>query len=67
MEKCYLAKMTHPDWSSKDEKYKIPSAIIEVDVADDCVYWEGEFPISKFMEMITFLLKWTHANLVEPS
>lgn len=50
----------------KMKKYKIPSAIIEVDVADDSVDWEGEFPVSKFMEMITFLLKWTHANLVEP-
>ena len=50
----------------KMKKYKIPSAIIEVDVADESVDWEGKFPVSKFMEMITFLLKWTHANLVEP-
>jgi hypothetical protein len=50
----------------KMKKYKIPSAIIEVDVADESVDWEGKFPISKFMEMITFLLKWTHTNLVEP-
>ena len=50
----------------KMKKYKIPSAIIEVDVADESVDWEGKFPVSKFMEMIIFLLKWTHANLVEP-
>lgn len=50
----------------KMKKYKIPSAIIEVDVADESVDWEGKFPVSKFMEMITFILKWTHANLVEP-
>jgi hypothetical protein len=50
----------------KMKKYKIPSAIIEVDVADEGVDWEGKFPVSKFMEMITFLLKWTHTHLVEP-
>jgi len=55
-----------PTGLQKCAKYGIPSVIIEVDVADESVDWEGKFPVSKFMEMITFLLEWSHTNMVKP-
>lgn len=55
-----------PTGLAKCAKYGIPSCIFEVDVADPSIDWDGKFPISKFMEMMTFLLEWSHANLVKP-
>ena len=35
-------------------------------MADESIDWDGKFPVSKFMEMMAFLLEWTHRNLVKP-
>ena len=55
-----------PTGLQKCKTYNIHGCIFEVDVADPSVDWEGKFPVSKFMEMMTFLLEWSHKNLVKP-
>eukprot|EP00957_Ditylum_brightwellii_P168777 12846588-Ditylum_brightwellii.AAC.1 len=47
----------------KLQEYGIPNSIIEVDVADGSFDWDGKFPVSKLVDHLAFLLKWTHENL----
>lgn len=51
----------------KMKEYSIPNAIIEIDLAIKEVDWEGNFPVSKLAEHLTFLLKWCDDNLALPS
>lgn len=50
----------------KMQEYSIPHAIIEIDLAINSVDWEVNFPVSKLVEHLTFLLKWCDGNLALP-
>lgn len=56
-----------PTGLQKMKEYGIPNAIIEIDIAYDKIDWNGKFPVSKLIEHLTFLLKWSHENLSEPT
>lgn len=47
----------------KMKQYGISHPIIEIDLADEAIDWEGRFPISKMKELLLFLLNWAKDNL----
>lgn len=50
----------------KMKQYGIPNVIIEVDVADDSLSWDGAFSVSQLVDALAFLLTWARENLVRP-
>lgn len=47
----------------KMQRYGVPNPIIEIDLDDDSVDWDGAFPVSKLLELLTFLLKYARDTL----
>lgn len=47
----------------KMKTYGIPNAVIEIDLADKSVDWDGDFPLAKCMDMFQYLLTWSNDNL----
>ena len=66
--RCIATGENHiPVGLQKMKAYGIPNAIIEIDIANDAFDWDGSFPVSKLIEHLTFLFKWSHENLSSPT
>eukprot|EP00929_Paragymnodinium_shiwhaense_P052038 TRINITY_DN260_c0_g2_i1.p1 TRINITY_DN260_c0_g2~~TRINITY_DN260_c0_g2_i1.p1 ORF type:complete len:673 (-),score=189.23 TRINITY_DN260_c0_g2_i1:275-2293(-) len=47
----------------KMKRLGVPNPIIECDLADDSIDWDGKFTVDKLEELLEFLLTWAHKEM----